>query len=64
MLQQNVALYGSRTALLQAQTDRLVQRINLYLALGGSFEPRPAKAALDNAAKNAAIANANQAVKP
>ena len=64
VLQQNVALYGSRTALLQAQTDRLVQRINLYLALGGSFEPRPAKAALDNAAKNAAIANANQAVKP
>jgi NodT family efflux transporter outer membrane factor (OMF) lipoprotein len=45
VLQQNVALFGARTALLQAQTDRLVQRINLYLALGGSFEPRVTPAA-------------------
>jgi NodT family efflux transporter outer membrane factor (OMF) lipoprotein len=45
VLQQNVALFGARTALLQAQTDRLVQRINLYLALGGSFEPRATPAA-------------------
>jgi multidrug efflux system outer membrane protein len=37
VLQQSVALYGARTALLQVQTDRLVQRVNLYLALGGSF---------------------------
>jgi outer membrane protein TolC len=41
VLQQNVTLFGARSTLLQAQTDRLVQRINLYLALGGSFEPRP-----------------------
>jgi len=45
VLQQNVTLYGARSTLLQAQTDRLVQRVNLYLALGGSFEPRPAPAA-------------------
>ncbi len=37
VLQQNVALYGARTALLQVQTERLVQRVNLHLALGGSF---------------------------
>ena len=38
VLQQNVALYGARTALLHVQTERLVQRVNLYLALGGSFD--------------------------
>jgi NodT family efflux transporter outer membrane factor (OMF) lipoprotein len=37
VLQQNVALYGARTALLHVQTERLVQRVNLHLALGGSF---------------------------
>ena len=49
VLQQNVTLFGARSTLLQAQTDRLVQRINLYLALGGSFEPRaPAAQAGDD----------------
>jgi len=43
VLQQNIALYGARTALLQVQGERLVQRINLHLALGGSFES-PARA--------------------
>ena len=37
VLTQNVALYGARTALLHAQSDALVQRVNLYLALGGGF---------------------------
>ena len=41
VLQQNIALYGARSALLQAQTDRLIQRVNLHLALGGSFDERP-----------------------
>jgi len=45
VLQQSVALYGARTALLHMQTERLVQRVNLYLALGGSFETRPPSAA-------------------
>jgi NodT family efflux transporter outer membrane factor (OMF) lipoprotein len=44
VLQQNVALYAARTALLQVQGDRLVQRVNLHLALGGGFEPPPAAA--------------------
>src|SRR3954470_2132845 len=36
--QQALALHASRTALLRVQAERLVQRVNLHLALGGSFE--------------------------
>ena len=39
VLQQTIALYGAQTALLRVQSERRVQRINLHLALGGSFEP-------------------------
>jgi multidrug efflux system outer membrane protein len=40
--QQQLALDTSRMALLRMQSERLVQRVNLYLALGGSFEaPAP-----------------------
>src|SRR4051812_10342514 len=38
--QQSLALSASRTALLRVQSERLVQRVNLHLALGGSFEAR------------------------
>ncbi|HET9044872.1 MAG TPA: TolC family protein [Burkholderiales bacterium] len=38
--QQSLALYSARTALLRVQSERLVQRVNLYLALGGSFDER------------------------
>ena len=31
---------GEWTALLRVQAERLVQRVNLHLALGGSFEAR------------------------
>jgi NodT family efflux transporter outer membrane factor (OMF) lipoprotein len=41
VLQQNVTLYGARTSLVRVQSERLVQRVNLNLALGGSFEARP-----------------------
>jgi NodT family efflux transporter outer membrane factor (OMF) lipoprotein len=37
--QRQLALYSARTAHLRVQTDRLAQRANLYLALGGGFEP-------------------------
>jgi NodT family efflux transporter outer membrane factor (OMF) lipoprotein len=36
--QQALALHASRTALLRVQAERLVQRVNLHLALGGGFE--------------------------
>ena len=37
VLQQQMATYGVRTALLRVQSERRVQRVNLYLALGGDF---------------------------
>jgi NodT family efflux transporter outer membrane factor (OMF) lipoprotein len=45
--QQSLALYAARTALLRVQGERLVQRVNLYLALGGSFDERPVLPAAD-----------------
>jgi outer membrane protein TolC len=42
--QQLLALAAARTALLRVQSERLVQRVNLHLALGGSFEDRAAAA--------------------
>src|SRR5204862_1683956 len=36
--QQSLALSAARTALLRVQAERLVQRVNLHLALGGSFQ--------------------------
>ena len=36
--QQSLALSAARTALLRVQSERLVQRVNLHLALGGSFQ--------------------------
>ena len=35
--QQSLALSAARSALLRVQSERLVQRVNLHLALGGSF---------------------------
>jgi outer membrane protein TolC len=35
--QRQLALYSARTSLLRVQTERLAQRVNLHLALGGSF---------------------------
>jgi NodT family efflux transporter outer membrane factor (OMF) lipoprotein len=53
VLQQNVALYAGRSAELRMRSERLVQRVNLHLALGGSFEARPGdtvQGAIDDAA--------------
>jgi len=36
--QQMLVLHASRTTLLQVQAERLIQRVNLHLALGGGFE--------------------------
>jgi outer membrane protein TolC len=41
--QQSLALHAARTALLRVQSERLVQRVNLYLALGGGFDERRAE---------------------
>ena len=39
--QQSLALHAARTALLRVQAERLVQRVNLHLALGGGFGEPP-----------------------
>ena len=43
--QRQLALYGARTSRLQVQTEQLAQRVNLHLALGGSFEAADKQAA-------------------
>ena len=35
--QQQLAVYAARTALLRVQSEQLVQRVNLHLALGGGW---------------------------
>lgn len=42
VIAQTMTLSSSRTALLRVQSERRVQRVNLHLALGGSFDPAPA----------------------
>jgi outer membrane protein TolC len=42
--QQQIAVYGSQSALIRVQTEKLVQRVNLFLALGGGFDAAPAAA--------------------
>jgi outer membrane protein, multidrug efflux system len=42
VLQQSIALYSAQVSLLRTRSERLVQRVNLYLALGGSFDDAPA----------------------
>ena len=44
--QQQVAVFGTTSALLRVQSERLVQRVNLYLALGGGFDASPTLAPL------------------
>jgi NodT family efflux transporter outer membrane factor (OMF) lipoprotein len=39
--QRQLALNVSQSALVRVQTEQRVQRVNLHLALGGSFESRP-----------------------
>jgi NodT family efflux transporter outer membrane factor (OMF) lipoprotein len=38
--QRQLALNATQSALLRVQTEQRVQRVNLHLALGGSFQPR------------------------
>jgi len=43
--QQQLAVHGSRATLVRVQAERLVQRINLHLALGGGFDASSATVA-------------------
>ncbi|MFO1311392.1 MAG: TolC family protein [Burkholderiales bacterium] len=42
--QQQLALYSAQVALVRVQAERLVQRVNLHLAVGGGFDNQPAVA--------------------
>ena len=47
VLQQQLALYGARSAVLRVQSEQRLQRVNLYLALGGGIvQPVERNAAL------------------
>ena len=39
--QNQLALYSARLALLRVRTERLAQRVNLHLSLGGGFDASP-----------------------
>jgi hypothetical protein len=39
--QQQLSLYAATITRLRVQSEQIAQRINLHLALGGSFEVRP-----------------------
>jgi outer membrane protein TolC len=41
--QQQMSLYAATITRLRVQSEQIAQRINLHLALGGSFEVRPAE---------------------
>ena len=43
VLQQSLALYAAQVSLIRVRSEQLVQRVNLYLALGGGFDERPAE---------------------
>ncbi|HKE42215.1 MAG TPA: TolC family protein [Casimicrobiaceae bacterium] len=57
--QQQLSLYAARVALLRMQAERLVQRVNLHLALGGSFDEHPVeipRASADSGSPTGAVA--------
>ena len=39
--QRQIALLATQSALIRMQAEQRIQRVNLHLALGGSFEVRP-----------------------
>ncbi len=47
VLQEQLRLYNTLSTLVQIQGDRLAQRVNLHLVLGGGFEVPPASATTD-----------------
>jgi len=47
VLQEQLRLYNAQLALLQVESERLTQRVNLHLALGGGFETPAASTAAE-----------------
>ena len=42
---------GARVALVNTRNDRLINRVNLHLALGGSFEEKEGKRVIEESAR-------------
>lgn len=53
VLDEQLRLYGARVQLTSAQSERLAQRVNLYLALGGNFDRNPPAAPVNSGAAGA-----------
>jgi multidrug efflux system outer membrane protein len=47
--QRQLSVYGARSTLVRVQTEQLVQRVNVYLALGGGFDAGSAQAGVASA---------------
>jgi NodT family efflux transporter outer membrane factor (OMF) lipoprotein len=54
VLQEQLRLYNTLLSLVQIQGERLTQRVNLHLALGGGFGPKAASAAGEQPTQQAA----------
>jgi outer membrane protein, multidrug efflux system len=55
--QQQLSLHSAHLGLLRVQSEQLTQRVNLYLALGGSFENLPAQPATVATIKSSSFPN-------
>jgi NodT family efflux transporter outer membrane factor (OMF) lipoprotein len=51
VLQMQARVVGARIAVVNVRNDRLINRVNLHLALGGSFEENPEKTVVEGAAE-------------
>lgn len=55
VLQQQLALYAARSALLRVKSEQLIQRVNLHLALGGDFSAEASRNETDSAIHDAQV---------
>jgi len=62
--QQQLAVYAAQVQLLRVQAERLVQRVNLHLALGGSFDDPAAAPPVPAASAPGATAGPAHATAP
>ena len=62
--QRQLALNATLSSLIHMQAEQRMQRVNLHLALGGSFEPRPEAPAPGGARRTAAAAPAMTTAAP
>ena len=52
VLQMQARVVGSQIAMVNIRNDQLITRVNLHLALGGSFEENPEKRVVEGATED------------